>query len=277
MEAIDKLRNELKVRGLSPMTIRNYSFFAEKFLKHCGKNIEEVTSDDAKAYLASLFDSKSKNTIMLAVAALKFFYTEVLKKEFSEVRVPKKDKRLPEVLTKDEVGKIIGACDNVKSRLMVSLLYSSGLRVSELVNLKSDDINNEENTGWVRKGKGSKDRLFSISQELKEEINDYLKGRENMYVFSKDKPLTTRNIQKIILGLRKRTGINKKVTPHTLRHSFATHLLEQGTDIRIIQAMLGHANLNTTQVYTHISSEQIKKVGNPFDNLLKRKGQEVEA
>jgi integrase/recombinase XerD len=147
------------------------------------------------------------------------------------------------------------------------MLYSAGLRVSELVNLKVQDINFLEKTGWVRKGKGSKDRLFAISESLAKELEEFLQGRGNTFLFSKDSPLTTRNIQKIISGMKRRAGLNKKITPHTLRHSFATHLLEQGTDIRVIQTLLGHSSLNTTQVYTHISSEQIKKVKNPLDSL----------
>lgn len=264
---VDKLRTELKIRGFSPLTARNYSFFVEKFLNKTGKEAKDVDEDDAKAYLSEMFDTKSKNTIMLAAASLKFFYSEILKKEFAQVKMPKKDKTLPEVLTKDEVKNLIDSTDNEKSRLIISFLYSSGLRVSELVNLKVEDMNFEEGTGWVRRGKGAKDRIFNISKGLIEELRGYLNGREYKYLFSKEKPLTTRNIQKIICGTKKRAGINKKVTPHTLRHSFATHLLEAGTDIRTIQAILGHASLNTTQVYTHISSEQIKKVSNPFDNL----------
>jgi integrase/recombinase XerD len=267
VEEVEKLKSELRLRGLSPMTVRNYSFFVQKFLKNSGKSPGEVNQDDAKLYLSSLFEDKSKNTIMLAAASLKFFYKEVLKKEFEEVRIPKKDKKLPSVLSKEEVKKIIDGADNLKSRLIISLLYSSGLRVSEIVKLKVNDLNLDENTGWVRSGKGSKDRIFTLSDNLKEEIREYLSGKNNEYVFSKDKPLTTRNIQKIISGIRKRAGLQKKITPHTLRHSFATHLLEQGTDIRVIQAMLGHASLNTTQVYTHVSSDQIKKVKNPLDSL----------
>jgi len=267
METIEKLRTELKLRGFSPLTARNYSFFVKKMLQSSGKKAEDLTEEDARAYLAKMFDTKSKNTIMLAAAALKFYYAEILGKEMGNIKVPKKDKALPEVLTKDEVKKLIGSTDNTKSRLIISLLYSSGLRVSELVNLKVGDLNLDENTGWVRKGKGSKDRLFALSQSLCQELKNYLEGRENSYIFSKNKPLTTRNIQKIIKGTKERAGIGKKVTPHTLRHSFATHLLEQGTDIRIIQQMLGHSSLSTTQLYTHISSEQIKKVANPLDVL----------
>ncbi len=268
MEELEKLRTELKIRGFSPLTARNYAFFVEKFAARTNKPAEKLNEDDAKAYLASLIDSKSKNTVMLAAASLKFFYKEILGKEFESVKMPKKDNKLPEVLTKDEVKKMLNSADNQKSRLIVSLLYSTGLRVSELVNLKIDDLNFGEKTGWVRKGKGSKDRLFVLSENLSKELGEYLKEKEgHKYVFSKDEPLTTRNIQKIIKGTKIRAGISKRVTPHTLRHSFATHLLEQGTDIRLIQTMLGHSSLNTTQVYTHVSSEQIKKVTNPFDTL----------
>ena len=270
MEEVDKLKSELKIRGFSPLTVRNYSFFVEKFLARIGKSASDVDEDDVKLYLSEMFDSKSKNTIMLAAASLKFFFKEILKKELMNVKMPKKDRRLPDVLTKEEVKNLIESTDTVKSRLIVSLLYSSGLRVSELVNLKVEDLNFEENTGWVRHGKGGKDRLFTLSGNLIEELRDYLKtrGKNNLYVFSKEKALTTRNIQKIVQGTRKRAGLNKKVTPHTLRHSFATHLLEQGTDIRMIQTMLGHSSLSTTQVYTHISAEQIKKVQNPLEGLF---------
>ncbi|MFH1802993.1 MAG: site-specific tyrosine recombinase/integron integrase [archaeon] len=272
MEVVEKLKAELKIRGFSPLTVRNYTFFVEKFLARIDKQPEELNEDDVKLYLSEMFDTKSKNTIMLAAASLKFFFIEVLKKGFEGVPLPKKEKRLPEVLTKDEVRNLIESTDTVKSRLIVSLLYSTGLRVSELVNLKVSDLNLEDKTGWVRRGKGSKDRLFVMSDGLSKELAEYFDGRgkQNEYVFSKIKPLTTRNIQKIIKGARERAGIKKKTTPHTLRHSFATHLLEQGIDIRVIQAMLGHSSLSTTQVYTHISSEQLKKVKNPFDILMEQ-------
>ena len=273
MESLDILKSELKLRGFSPLTVRNYTFFVEKFLQKTNKSHDKLDENDVKLYLSEMFDTKSKNTIMLAAASLKFFFQEVLKKDFGRITMPKKEKKLPEVLTQEEVLKLIDSTDTLKSRLIISFLYSTGLRVSELVNLKMDDLDFKENTGWVRKGKGSKDRLFMLSPNLAEELGEYIqeKGKDRKYVFSKDKPLTTRNIQKIIQGTRKRADLNKKVTPHTLRHSFATHLLEQGTDIRVIQAMLGHASLSTTQVYTHISTDQLKKVKNPFDNLFLKK------
>jgi len=266
-KTLENLKNELKLRGFSPVTIRNYAFFVEKFLNKTKKPAEELNEEDVKAYLAELFDTKSKNTIMLALASLKFFYQEILKKDFAQIKIPKKEKRLPEVLTKEEVKRLIESTDNEKTRLIVSMLYSSGLRVSEIVNLKVNDLNLDERIGWVRKGKGSKDRIFTISESLANNLKEFLKEKNNIYVFSKDKPLTTRNIQKIIASLRVKAGINKKITPHTLRHSFATHLLENGVDIRKIQFLLGHSSLNTTQIYAHVSQEEIKKIKNPLDLL----------
>ena len=268
MEELQKLQTELKLRGFSPLTVRNYTFFVEKFLQRINRPAASFNEDDVRLFLSEMFESKSKNTIMLAAASLKFFFVEVLKKSFAQIPLPKKEKKLPQVLSQDEIRKLIDSTDTIKSRLIISFLYSTGLRVSEVVNMKVQDLNFQEKMGWVRKGKGSKDRLFVMSEGLAQELAEFVNiKKENIYLFSKDKPLTTRNIQKIVKGTTKRANITKKVTPHTLRHSFATHLLEQGNDIRIIQVMLGHSSLNTTQMYTHISSEQLKKVKNPFDNL----------
>ncbi len=270
MGEIEQLQTELKLRGFSPLTVRNYTFFVNKFLIHAHKNASDLTEEDVKNYLAFLIEARSKSTTMLAAASLKFFYTEVLKKPFVTVRVPKKEKRLPEVLTKEEVKSLIASCDTMKSRLMVSFLYSSGLRVSELVKLRVQDLRFDEKIGWARSGKGGKDRMFILSDQLGKELRDYVKRRQNEFLFSKEKPLTTRNVQKIIKRLRDKSNLQKKVTPHTLRHSFATHLLEGGTDIRLIQTLLGHASLSTTQLYTHVSSEQLKRIENPLDTLMSK-------
>lgn len=266
-EAIEKLKTELKLKGFSQLTIKNYVFFVEKFFNFSGKKIDELSEDDARSYLASLFDSKSKSTISLAASSIKSFFS-VLGKKISRISLPKKDKSLPIVLNKEEVKKLLENAETRKSKLMMSLLYSSGLRVSELVNLKKEDLNLDDKIGWVRKGKGGKDRIFTISESLCLELKKYCeKHPESIFLFSKGKPLTTRNIQKIIQKTAKKAGINKKVTPHTLRHCYATHLLESGTDIRLIQELLGHSSLNTTQLYTHLSHEQLKGIKNPLDSL----------
>ena len=270
-EALKKLETELKLKGFSQLTLKNYSFFVSKFLEFSKKKAEELNEDDAKSYLVSLFDSKSKATISLAASSINFFF-KILGKDIKKIDLPKKDKALPQVLSQEEVKKILEFSETLKSKLMMSMLYSSGLRVSELVNLKKNDLDLKEKMGWVRKGKGNKDRIFSISESLCTELKLYFdKHPENIYLFSKDKPLTTRNIQKIIQKIAKNAGIQKKVTPHTLRHSFATHLLESGTDIRVIQVLLGHSNLSTTQLYAHVSQETIRSIKNPLDSLMEKK------
>lgn len=269
--ALEKLRIELKLRGLSELTAKTYSWFIEKFLNHSNKNIELINEDDGKRYLASIIDNKSKNTISLAASSLKFFYSEILNKPFSKLRMPKKEDRLPEVLTKEEIRLLVDSADTEKSKLMILFLYSSGLRVSELVNLKPSDLDLKEKYGWVRRGKGNKDRLFLLSEIITSELSSYLENhKDNNYMFSKDEPLTTRNVQKIMQHLRNKTQIKKKITPHTLRHSYATHLLDSGVDIRRIQALLGHKNIQTTQIYTHITSEELKKIKNPLDSLYSK-------
>jgi len=218
-ESLEKLKAELKMKGFSPLTVKNYSFFVIKFLERINKPVSQLNEDDIKLYLSELFDSKSRNTIMLAAASLKFFYKEILKKDITHLSLPKKEKTLPQVLTKEETRKLLDSAETKKSKLLMSLLYSSGLRVSELVNLKKDDVNLQDKMGWVRRGKGNKDRMFTISESLCQDLKIFLeKHPDNIYLFSETKPLTPRNIQKIIKKTAKKAGIPKKVSPHTLRH-----------------------------------------------------------
>jgi len=154
---------------------------------------------------------------------------------------------------------------------MISLLYACGFRVSELINLKKENLDFNEKVGYVKQGKGRKDRIFNIPEFLFSKLKNYVDKKENSnYVFSGRKgKLSERNIQKIVQKAARKAGIEKQVHPHTLRHSFATHLLESGIDIRMIQELLGHADLSTTQIYTHISGEQLKKIKSPIDELMK--------
>lgn len=268
MADLKTLETELRLRRKSDKTIKNYLFFNQKFLDFVKKPAEFIDINDIKSYLASL-DKKSTATIALAIASLRFFYEKILKKEiFKEIEIPRKEKRLPTVLTKEEIKSIIESADTAKSRLIMGFLYSTGLRVSEIVNLKSNDINVDEKMGYVRQGKGKKDRMFILSDKIIEQLKEFRQKYPNyQFVFSDKEPLTTRNIQKIIKHTATKAGIQKKITPHTFRHSFATHLLESGTDIRYIQELLGHSNLNTTQIYTHVSTEELKKIRSPMDSL----------
>ncbi|MCP3682314.1 MAG: tyrosine-type recombinase/integrase [bacterium] len=268
---LQKLETELKLRGFSPQTVRAYTFHNQKFLDFFNKSAEEATEDDIKAFIASLIEKgSSSSTIMLVKASLKFYFHDVLGKNIVVLKTPKGSKKLPTVLSKDEIKRLIEAAGTEKTQLIIKMLYSSGLRLSECINLKVNDLEFDEKIGWVRKGKGSKDRVFILSEALIEDLQKYInKKRLKTHIFCSKKgtPLSPRNIQKIVALSTRNAGIKKNVTPHTFRHSFATHLLESGVDIRKIQELLGHSNLQTTQIYTKVSTEELKKVKSPLDNL----------
>ena len=267
-EFLEKLETELKLLKKSALTVRNYKYFNSKLIDSCNKEPQDINENDVKKFMASMSD-KASSSMILALAAIRFSSSKVLGRDLTlNIGRPKKEKTLPSVLSKEEIKKLIESAETNKSKLIIQFLYSTGLRVSELVNIKPQDLNLNDKTGIVKHGKGKKDRMFILSQNLASEITEYLNNHaNNQWLFSSDKPLTTRNIQKIIKKTASKAQIQKKVTPHTLRHSYATHLLEQGTDIRVIQTLLGHENLNTTQIYTHVSTEEIKKVKNPLDEL----------
>lgn len=264
---LQNLASELKLRGFSPRTVKAYLYYNSKFLEFIEKQPEEITQEDIKLYLADRIDKNSMTSVSLIKSALTFFYDDVLKRNIVNFRTPKLEKKLPTVLSKEEVKSLIAAASSIKSKLIIKMLYSSGLRLSECLNLKINDLELEETIGWVRKGKGGKDRLFILSEHLVKDFKKYLKVNSGPYLFSGDKPLTPRNVQKIIKRAALKAGITKDISPHKLRHSFATHLLDSGTDVRVIQELLGHSNLQTTQIYTKVSLEKIKKVKSPLDSL----------
>jgi len=197
--------------------------------------------------------------VRLASAAIKFFTGDDTK-----VFIPKRRKRLPIVLSKTEINKLINSIYNIKHRLVISLLYSAGLRVSELINLKNSDINFVDNTIHIKNAKGGKDRLTILSKKVKSLLKNYKTG--NIYVFeSRNKKYSSRSISEVITVASLKAKINKNVTPHTLRHSFATHLLENGADIRHIQRLLGHSRLETTSIYTYVAKKDFLKIKSPLD------------
>ena len=210
-------------------------------------------------------------SINLKLSSLKFLYKEILKKPeiIAAVKSQKPSKKLPTYLTKEEIDKLLASASNHKHRLLIELLLSSGLRISECINLKVQDISFKDKTIHVKSGKGDKDRITITSQKTIDNINQYLSSRkyQSEYLFAKSSghPLTAKLAQKILPILIKKTRIQKKITPHVLRHTFATLLLESGTNLKMIQELLGHSSLNTTQIYTHISKEQIKAIKNPLD------------
>lgn len=272
-ERFRKLTNEMKLRGFSPQTVKMYLFYNQKLVDHIKKEPVDITEDDIKDFLGYKLsdDSVSSATIALIKAALKFFYTEILGKNISQIKTPKRSKKLPVVLSQTEIKNLIDMTENFKHRLIIELLYSTGLRLSECINLKYSDLDLNDGIGWVRMGKGLKDRIFIISEIFKKDLLDYKEksGSDGKgYIFLVNgKKMTYRGIQHAIKVSAERAGIEKDVHVHTLRHSFATHLLENGVDIRKIQKLLGHSNLQTTQIYTQVSSEEIKKIKSPLDML----------
>ncbi len=267
MDNIAKLELELKSRGFSRKTIKAYLFHVSCFLKYMET---ESSQEDIRIYFVNLSKTMDPLTINLRISAVKFFYKNVLKKEF-DINFMKRPKRIPEVLTKEETIAIMNSINNTKHRLLIETIYGCGLRVSEATTLKKKDLRFEEGILYIRQAKGKKDRIVSLPSSVSCRLKAYLAVRDdtNPYVFDSARSghLTTSSIQKIMKNAVKRAKIRKDVHPHTLRHSYATHLLENGTDLRIIQQLLGHSNLRTTEIYTHISTALIKSVKSPLDSL----------
>jgi len=271
-DPIKKLEQELRIRGLSPKTIKAYLGYNKNFLKFIKKSPKFIIIKDIKKYLEYLANQKRSNTTLnLAINALKFYYSQIMHRRFfNYVKRPKKELYLPVVLSKQEIKKLLSQITNVKHKLLLALMYASGLRVSEINHLKTKDLDFDNQVLWVRSGKGQKDRQTLLPQNINQILQKYVKSLKLIdYVFASNRGgnLSERSIQKIFKQALKKSKIKKQATCHSLRHSFATHLLEQGTDIRYIQKLLGHKRLETTQIYTQVSSQKLKDIKSPLDNL----------
>ncbi len=261
-----KLEKELKLRNFSKETIRGYLYSLKKFLeysKNKGINIETL-----KGYILNCLKKQNPSSVAKDYFAIKFFFEKVLNEK---VNLPpiKRHKTLPDILTIKEIKQLIETSNNPKHKLIIKILYGTGLRVSEIINLKKRDINFEEKLIKIKLAKGKKDRFVKLPSSISEELENYLKIGNSEYVFpsNRNKRITKATIQAILRNSAKKARIKKRVYPHLLRHSFATHLLENGTDLRIIQKLLGHSDIKTTQVYTRISQASIKNIKSPLDNL----------
>ena len=263
---LKEFKQELIITGYSEKTLKMYLIYIHEMLYHINKNPQEMTERDLIGYLADKKERGCSNaTLALVHAAMKYFFKNYLKVHIvDDIKTPKKAKSLPKVLTKDEIKELFKATRFGRNRLMLQFMYGSGSRVSEVVKLKIEDINFKERTAMIRSGKGNKDRMIIISKDWIIELKKYLKKKKikSEFVFSKKngKSLSTDTIQRIVRESTEAAGIKKHITPHSLRHSYATHLLEAGTNIRYIQSLLGHSSLNTTQIYTNVANEQLKKV-----------------
>jgi len=268
-EFLRKIEIELKISKSSKHTIYNYIKSNKNLINFTEKSPDKITTEDVKSFMAETLTNKSAMSIILFLSAVKYAYSAILNNDITAtIKRPKKEKRLPEILSKKELKKILKELKNEKSKLMISLIYACGFRVSELINLKIINLNFPEKIGYIRQSKGKKDRVFNIPEFLIEELKQQVeKQKDKEFLFTgQNGKLSARNLQKIVSSAAKRAGL-KNIHCHTLRHSFATHLLEDGIDIRKIQELLGHSSITTTQLYTHISTEELKKIKSPIDNL----------
>jgi len=275
-EFLKKLEVELKITKSSEHTIKNYTKLNSNFFDFIKKNPGEISEDDVKLYVAENFSERAAISTIMFLAAIKYSFTSILKKDpTAAIKRPKREKRIPTVLTKQEVINLFKNLNNKKSKLMITLMYAAGMRVSELTRMKVEDLDFEEKVGYIRQGKGRKDRIFNIPNFLAVKLKKHVEKQKQFnqtYLFPgrNNKQMSSRNLQKIVKNAAEKAMIKKEVHCHTLRHSFATHLLENEIDIRKIQELLGHADLSTTQIYTHVSTEELKKIKSPIDTLMKR-------
>ncbi|HLC54075.1 MAG TPA: site-specific tyrosine recombinase/integron integrase [Candidatus Nanoarchaeia archaeon] len=263
---LNKVRQELEIRNFSRETVKSYMGSVNKFLMFA--SLKELNQQLVKDYIQERIQHKNPSTISHDIFAIQFFFDKVLGQKIYVPR-PKKNKVLPNILTREEAKKLVNASANVKHRLILKLLYGCGLRAGEVTTLMKRDVNFDENLIHIRLAKGKKDRFVKIPQSIKKELQHYIELNENELLFPSNRggKLTTATIQAIVEKSAIRAEITKEVYPHLLRHSFATHLLEAGTDLRIIQKLLGHSDIKTTQIYTQISQQSIKNIRSPLDNL----------
>ncbi len=247
---IEKLINECKIRKYSRETAKSYVSIVSGFLD---------SGLEPKKYLLSKSKS-SRSTVRSTYFALKFFHENVLNEKFAgKIPIAKSSKNLPKVLSKNEIEKMISLTNNLTHRAIITFLYYAGLRISEVINLKTENIDFEREVINV-KGKGEKERIVFLHPKIKQIFEFMNLGKGVLFKSNRNQKYTKRTIQQIIKNSARKAGIKKRVTPHMLRHSFATHLLEAGADIRHIQKLLGHSSLSTTQIYTHVAGKDIRKL-----------------
>lgn len=266
---LKKLKDELKLRNYSSKTIKSYVSCVGEYLYFKQANFDSVDIDSIKQYLLSKIDKGlSSQTVNQNLQAINFFCLNVLKFHRKiDIKFAKTPSKLPIVLSREEIKSILEAISNEKHNLIIALAYSGGFRVSEITNLKIKDINLEELTIHLKNAKGKKDRITIFPEKLKSKISETIALRDiNDFVFvsERDGKLTERTAQKIFENALKKVGIKKDATFHSLRHSFATHLLENGVDVRYVQELLGHQNIRTTQLYTKITNPSLKNIKSPL-------------
>jgi len=275
-EEINKFTDWMRNRRYSESTIKNYSGGLGLFFRfNENKNPELITNEDLETFHKDYIIRRkfSASFQSLIINAVKLYFSNRLNRKLEPkgIERPKNPRILPHVLSKEEVKAILQAHQNVKHRAMLSLIYACGLRRAELLNLKLGDIDSKRGMLLVSQGKGKKDRMVPISEKILELLREYYRyEKPKIYLFEGDKSgekYSETSLQKILKNAVRKSGINKQVTLHWLRHSYATHLLENGTDLRYIQELLGHSSSRTTEIYTHVTDNSLKKIKSPFDDL----------
>ena len=280
-----KMIRAMALKNLSEHTQRAYLAAVTGIVRFYNQSPDKMTQEQIEDYLLYLRDEKGNapNSCGSVLTGLRFFYRNVLKKDMPvNYSIGNKPRKLPTVLTKEEVWKIICAAENQKHRLILMTTYSAGLRAGEVVKLKPEHIDSKRMLIKVQDGKGRKDRYTLLSKKLLAELRPYYrKQRPEVYLFPstykerKNSPLAYESIRSVYEEARKKAGVKKGEGLHTLRHSFATHLLEAGYDIRKIQVLMGHTRLTTTMIYLHVSRETLSKIPSPLDLIdIKHAGKE---
>lgn len=274
--AISVMACKLITVRYSSSTKNAYTFMFREFLRSIyPKPLHQINKWDIMQFQRHLVAERnvSRSYQNQSINAIKFYLEHVLgqDRQLFELDRPKKEQKLPEVLSAEEVGKILQSTSNLKHKTMLTTLYSAGLRMGELLNLKIRDIDSDHMRIWIREGKGCKDRLTTLSPYLLKLLRAYyLEYRPLDYLFEGPdaKQYSASSVRKVLKRAVDKAGIIKKVRPHTLRHSFATHLLEQGTNLRYIQSLLGHTSPKTTEIYTHVSSKNLEEIRSPLDAMV---------
>ena len=273
-EVLEKVERELKLLGNSQRTIDSYLLYLKELFNFTGKSHSRILFEDIKKFLEylSLEKNYSGSSLNLVRSAISFYYQKMSEKyPVSKIGIKKIGKRLPGVLTKQEVRSIIDSASKLRDKLIVQIMYSCGLRVSEAVNLELENLDLSDLTGTVRSGKGNKDRRIQLNSILVNNIQAYVKSKEipSVFLFSKSNglPYTTRSFQLIIKKLAEKAGITKRVHSHIFRHAFGTHLVEDGVDIVRVQSLMGHESLETTRLYITLSDKHFKGIKSPLERL----------
>lgn len=267
---------QLEQARYSDNTIKIYShYFCDFITEFSGRDIDRITKEEINAYILRLIKERkiSASQQNQRINAIKFFYEKVLgrNKEIYSINRPRKERKLPDVLGKDEIAAMIKATDNKKHKCLIAVIYSCGLRRSEAINLKIEDIDSKRMQVKIRGAKGKKDRYVPLAVITLQIIRDYYRQyRPEVYLFEggKGEKFSASSIYNVIKNTAEKAGIRKRVYPHILRHSFATHNLEQGMDLRFIQELLGHESSKTTEIYTHVSQKDFHKFKNPIDDMF---------